>query len=117
MSSKVVPLGLNQVGRDVLRPEGRRRGGEEERKGGGEGRGKSNKVGEWKRGETRGSPFSREYGDPGRVRGGEECLEEVEEREEVGRKDEEMQWRRRMKEREGRGVLLTGNHQRRRGHC
>ena len=36
MSSKVVPLGLNQVGRDVLRPEGRRRGGQEERKGGGE---------------------------------------------------------------------------------
>ena len=54
-----------------------------------------------------------------RVRGEEECLEEMEERggEELRRKDEEMQWGRRMKEREGRRVLLTGNHQRRRGHC
>ena len=42
MSSKVVSLGLNQVGRDMLRPGG----GEE----GEEGRGKSNKVEKWKRG-------------------------------------------------------------------
>ena len=41
MSSKVIPLSLNQVGRDVLRPEGRRRGGE--------GMGMSSKVGEWKK--------------------------------------------------------------------
>ena len=52
-----------------------------------------------------------------RVRGGEECLEEMEERGEGRRKDEEMQWRRRMKERDRRRVPLTSNHQRRRGHC
>ena len=63
-------------------------------------------MGKWKRGETR----------EGRRVRGEECLEEMEERGKVRRKDEEMQWRR-MKEREGRRVLLTGNHQKRRGHC
>ena len=75
------------------------RGGE------GEGRGKSSKVGKWKkRGETREGEEKNAWRRWRETRGEKERLEWK------GEKG-------RMKEREGRRVLLTGNHQKRRGHC
>ena len=61
MSSKVVSLGLNQVGRDMLRPGGRR--------------GKSDKAGEWTK---RGGKEGREKSKGRRMFGGDGGKDEKE---------------------------------------